>query len=207
MSVLPIPIIAETIATPTDMVIEQSEKIVIEDEQTVEEVPDEPDEPNEETEFPPMEDDGDAAFPEDDPPVDDDAGDLPADDIVSETETEEPSGDDPVIEDEPATEWPEEYLSEGEFDVIDEPLAGDEPIVEDADIPVFFSAMSPLRFTGDEDVRLGKESSNINGIIVQKNGSNSTSIARHWVTVDGVEYIAFCIEASDSATSGRDGGL
>ena len=61
--------------------------------------------------------------------------------------------------------------------------------------------------TGNEDVRLGKESSNITGIFLQNNGSQSTSIARHWVTVNGTEYTAFCIQASKSATSGRDGGL
>ena len=56
MTGLPAPSIAETIATPTDTVIEQSEEIVIEDEQPVEEAPDEPVEPDEETELPPMED-------------------------------------------------------------------------------------------------------------------------------------------------------
>ena len=61
--------------------------------------------------------------------------------------------------------------------------------------------------TGNEDVRLGKENSNITGIFLQNNGSQSTSIARHWVTVNGTEYTAFCIQASKSATSGRDGGL
>mgnify|MGYP006969173890 CR=1 FL=1 len=90
MTGLPAPSIAETIATPTDTVIEQSEEIVIEDEQPVEEVPDEPLVPDEETEIPPiedematepeipMEDDEDATFPEDNPLPDDDAGDLPA---------------------------------------------------------------------------------------------------------------------------------
>ena len=56
MTGLPAPSIAETIATPTDTVIEQSEEIVIEDEQPVEEVPDEPLVPDEETELPPIED-------------------------------------------------------------------------------------------------------------------------------------------------------
>ena len=99
MTGLPAPSIAETIATPTDTVIEQSEEIVIEDEQPVEEVPDEPLVPDEETELPPiedematepeipMEDDEDATFPEDNPPADDGTGDLPTDDVDPETET------------------------------------------------------------------------------------------------------------------------
>ena len=149
---LPAPSIAETIATPTDTVIEQSEEIVIEDEQPVEEVPDEPLVPDEETEIPPiedematepeipMEDDEDAAFPEDDPPVDDDAGDLPADDVDSETENEEPSGDEPVTDDEPLEEQPEETLPDEEIEIPDIPTEDaeteippveDEPIVDD----------------------------------------------------------------------------
>lgn len=63
------------------------------------------------------------------------------------------------------------------------------------------------RFTGSEAVRLGKKSSNIGAVIMKSDGSLSTSIARHWVTVDGVKYTAFCIEASKSSTSGQDGRL
>lgn len=78
---------------------------------------------------------------------------------------------------------------------------------EELATPVLRSAASPSRFTGNEVVRLGKEGNNINGIITHKDGGNSTSIIRHWVSVDGDKYTAFCIEASDSSTSGRDGGL
>ncbi|MDO5327064.1 MAG: hypothetical protein Q4G00_10140 [Clostridia bacterium] len=69
------------------------------------------------------------------------------------------------------------------------------------------AVQSASSFTGSETIRLGKESSNITGIFLQNNGSQSTSIARHWVTVNGTEYTAFCIEASKSATSGRDGNV
>jgi hypothetical protein len=69
------------------------------------------------------------------------------------------------------------------------------------------AVQSASTLTGNEDVRLGKESSNINGILLQNNGSQSNSIARHWVTVNGTEYTAFCIQVSKSATSGRDGNL
>ena len=79
--------------------------------------------------------------------------------------------------------------------------------VDQLQAPSLRSAANPSRFTGDEAVRLGKEGNNIYGIIVQKDGSSSTSITRHWVTVDGVKYTAYCIEASDASTSGRDGGL
>ena len=230
MTGLPAPSIAETIATPTDMVVEQSEDIVIEDEQPVEEAPDEPVEADEETELPPMEDepvtepetptedDEDAAFPEADPPANDDAGDLPADDVVPEPEIEEPSGNEPVTDDEPGEEQIEETLLAEEIEIPDVPaednsIIADGPSLEGGDLEqevqgaIPRSAATPSRFSGKEKVFLGKESSNINGIIVQKNGSSSTSIARHWVTVDGVEYTAFCIEASDASTSGRDGGL
>ena len=94
MTGLPAPSIAESVATPTDTVIEQSEEIVIEDEQPIEEAPDEPVAPDEEPELPPVEDEPatepeipaeneeEATFPEDDPLPDDDAGDLPADDGI-----------------------------------------------------------------------------------------------------------------------------
>lgn len=152
MTGLPAPSIAETIATPTDTVIEQSEEIVIEDEQPVEEVPDEPLVPDEETELPPiedematepeipMEDDEDATFPEDNPPADDGTGDLPTDDVDPETETEEPSGDEPVTDDEPLEELPEETLPDEEIEIPDVPTEDaeteippveDEPIVDD----------------------------------------------------------------------------
>ena len=152
MTGLPAPSIAETIATPTDTVIEQSEEIVIEDEQPVEEVPDEPLVPDEETEIPPiedematepeipMEDDEDAAFPEDNPPADDGTGDLPTDDVNPETETEEPSGDEPVTDDEPLEEQPEATLPDEEIEIPDVPTEDaeteippveDEPIVDD----------------------------------------------------------------------------
>lgn len=152
MTGLPAPSIAETIATPTDTVIEQSEEIVIEDEQPVEEVPDEPLVPDEETELPPiedematepeipMEDDEDATFPEDNPPADDGTGDLPTDDVDPETETEEPSGDEPVTDDELLEELPEETLPDEEIEIPDVPTEDaeteippveDEPIVDD----------------------------------------------------------------------------
>lgn len=152
MTGLPAPSIAETIATPTDTVIEQSEEIVIEEEQPVEEVPDEPLVPDEETEIPPiedematepeipMEDDEDATFPEDDPPADDGTGDLPTDDVDPETETEEPSGDEPVTDDEPLEEQPEETLPDEEIESPDVPTEDaeteippveDEPIMDD----------------------------------------------------------------------------
>ena len=209
MTGLPAPSIAESVGTATDTVVEQNEDIVIDDAtvQTEDEkISEEPELPVEESEETPVEDDPvtepevstedteDAAFPEDDTASADTAGDDTAVDADPSEEIKEPADHEFVIEDEP--------------DIPDEPVVEDDPVVEEeSEIPVFFSAVSPSRFTGDEAVRLGKESSNIGGIIVQKDGSSSTSIARHWVTVDGVEYTAFCIEASDASTSGRDGGL
>ena len=146
MTGLPAPSIAETIATPTDTVIEQSEEIVIEDEQPVEEVHDEPLVPDEETGLPPiedematepeipMEDDENATFPEDNPPADDSTGDLPTDDVDPETETEEPSGDEPVTDDEPFEEQPEETQPDAEIETPDIPVEDEEtelPPVED----------------------------------------------------------------------------
>jgi len=163
----------------------------------------------------PTEDDGDAVFPEDDTESDVTAGDDAVADPDPSEEIEEPADDEPVIEDNPDTELPVEPLPEEDQDGYDEPVVEDtlpddnyqeegEDVLE---MPILRSAANPLRFNGTEAVRLGKESSNIYGIITQKDGSSSTSIARHWVTVDGVEYTAFCIEASDASTSGRDGGL
>lgn len=149
MTGLPAPSIAESVATPTDTVIEQSEEIVIEDEQPIEEAPDEPVAPDEEPEHPPVEDEPatepeipaeneeEATFPEDDPLPDDDAGDLPADDIAPETETEEPSGDAPVTEDEPLEEQPEETVPDDEIEIPDIPVEDEEPELPPIeDVPV-----------------------------------------------------------------------
>ena len=105
-----------------------------------------------------------------------------------------------------------------EMDESDDYVGDEQPEDEETieEIPALRSAVrgmsliavqSASSFTGSETVRLGKESSNINGIFVQNNGSQSNSIARHWVTVNGTEYTAFCIQVSKSATSGRDGNL
>ena len=146
MTGLPAPSIAESVATPTDTAIEQSEEIVIEDEQPIEEDPDEPVAPDEEPELPPVEDEPatepeipaeneeEATFPEDNPLPDDDAGDLPADDIAPETEAEEPSGDEPVTEDEPLEEQPEETVPDDEIEIPDIPVEDEEselPPIED----------------------------------------------------------------------------
>ena len=123
----------------------------------------------------------------------------------------------------PNEEWVDDSYSENEIDpnetdesddYVDDEQSEDEETIEE--IPVLRSAVrgmaltavqSASSLTGSETVRLGKESTSISGIIVQNNGSSSTSIARHWVTVNGTEYTAFCIQASKSATSGRDGNL
>ncbi len=202
MTGLPAPSIAESVDTVTDTVVEQTEDIVIED------VP--VDDPEGLTE-----DDEDAVFPDDDTEADVTAGDDEVADTDPSEEIEEPADDEPVIEDDPDTELPVEPLPEEDPDDNDEPVVEDtlpedeyqEEVEDVLEMPILRSAANPLRFNGTEAVRLGKESSNIGGIIVQKNGSSSTSIARHWVTVDGVEYTAFCIEAPKSSTSGRDGGL
>ena len=202
MTGLPAPSIAESVDTSMDSVVEQPEDIVIEDV------------PVADSEVP-TEDDEDAVFPEDDTESDVTAGDDAVADPDPSEEIEEPADDEPVIEDAPDMELPVEPLPEEDQDGYDEPVV-EAPLPEDdyqeesedvLEMPILRSAANPLRFNGTEAVRLGKESSNIGGIIVQKNGSSSTSIARHWVTVDGVEYTAFCIEASDASTSGRDGGL
>jgi len=144
-----------------------------------------------------------------------DAAELEPDDVLSEVTPDDAETDLSVEDgnpDETVTDA-EIVLDEEEFPVIDE--AEDEIVWEDeeqddymiVERPMLRSAINPSRFTGAEEVRLGKEGNNIYGIIVQKDGSSSTSITRHWVTVDGVKYTAFCIESSDASTSGRDGGL
>ena len=144
-----------------------------------------------------------------------DAAELEPDDVLSEITPDDAEPDLSVEDgnpDETVTDA-EIVLDEEEFPVIDE--AEDEIVWEDeeqddymiVERPMLRSAINPSRFTGAEEVRLGKEGNNIYGIIVQKDGSSSTSITRHWVTVDGVKYTAFCIESSDASTSGRDGGL
>ena len=144
-----------------------------------------------------------------------DAAELEPDDVLSEVTPDDAETDLSVEDgnpDETVTDA-EIVLDEEELPVIDE--AEDEIVWEDEEQddymivkrPMLRSAINPSRFTGAEEVRLGKEGNNIYGIIVQKDGSSSTSITRHWVTVDGVKYTAFCIESSDASTSGRDGGL
>ena len=114
--------------------------------------------------------------------------------------TEEPSGE--AVSDPTVTDPADNSATEADQAVDSTPAP-----VDQLQAPSLRSAANPSRFTGDEAVRLGKEGNNIYGIIVQKDGSSSTSITRHWVTVDGVKYTAYCIEASDASTSGRDGGL
>lgn len=114
--------------------------------------------------------------------------------------TEEPSGE--AVSDPTVTDPADDSATEAD-QVVDSTPAP----VDQLQAPSLRSAANPSRFTGDEAVRLGKEGNNIYSIIVQKDGSSSTSITRHWVTVDGVKYTAYCIEASDASTSGRDGGL
>ena len=114
--------------------------------------------------------------------------------------SEEPSGE--AVSDPTVTDPADDSATEADQAVDSTPAP-----VDQLQAPSLRSAASPSRFTGDEAVRLGKEGNNIYGIIVQKDGSSSTSITRHWVTVDGVKYTAYCIEASDASTSGRDGGL
>lgn len=114
--------------------------------------------------------------------------------------SKEPSGE--AVSDPTVTDPADDSATEAD-QVVDSTPAP----VDQLQAPSLRSAANPSRFTGDEAVRLGKEGNNIYGIIVQKDGSSSTSITRHWVTVDGVKYTAYCIEASDASTSGRDGGL
>ena len=135
-----------------------------------------------------------------------------------ETETEEEGTDEGMsdgvsVEDEQtededaAASAPEKPSDDTSGEVNEDDSEQQDSDTEELETPVLRSAASPSRFTGDEAVRLGKEGNNIYGIIVQKDGSSSTSITRHWVTVDGVKYTAYCIEASNASTSGRDGGL
>ncbi|MBR4333011.1 MAG: Cys-Gln thioester bond-forming surface protein, partial [Clostridia bacterium] len=138
------------------------------------------------------------------------AEEYPNEEWVNDSETED------VSEQVESLDYPDSDPNEtDESDgYVDDEQPEDEETIEE--IPVLRSAMrgmaltavqSASSLTGSETVRLGKESSNINGILLQNNGSSSTSIARHWVTVNGTEYTAFCIQASKSATSGRDGNM
>lgn len=190
---LPVPTYAESADMPVDTVDEQYGEIL-----------EEPDLPASETTETPVEDEPeapteDAAFPEGDTTPDDASGDDSAAGIDPAEEINGIPSDQPITEDMLEEEVTVEPLPEDESDI------PDEPVVEEA--PTLLSVANPSRFSGDEEVRLGKESSNINGIIVRKKGGSSNSIARHWVTVDGVEYTAYCIQVSKSATSGRNGGL
>ncbi|MBQ3484619.1 MAG: hypothetical protein IJA77_03835, partial [Clostridia bacterium] len=230
MTGLPAPSIAESVDTSMDSVVEQTEDIVIEDDpvQTEdEEISEETDAPAENTaESPvedvpvaepevPTEDTEDAVFPEDDTASDVTAGDDAVADPDPSEEIEEPADDEPVIDDVSDTEQPIGSQPADESDTTDEP--GTEVITpeddcqvdagDDPEDPVVRSAVNPSRFSGDEDVRLGKENGYIHEIIVLKEGGDSTTITRHWVTVDGVEYSAFCIESWKSSTSGSSGGL
>ncbi len=146
----------------------------------------------------------------------DDIAEVPDDASVtleSEAETEEDTPDDGMSDgismdgEETENEDAAADTSQKPTDEAADSMTDDNSEQQETVAPVLRSAANPSRFSGNEAVRLGKESSNIYGIITQKDGSSSTSIARHWVTVDGVEYTAFCIEASDASTSGRDGGL
>lgn len=146
----------------------------------------------------------------------DDIAEVPDDASVtlkSEAETEEGTPDDGMSDgisvegEQTENEDAAADTSQKPTDEAADSMTDDNSEQQETVAPVLRSAANPSRFTGNEAVRLGKESSNIYGIITQKDGSSSTSIARHWVTVDGVKYTAFCIEASDASTSGRDGGL
>ena len=207
---LPAPSIAESVDTSMDSVVEQTEVIVIEDDpvQTEDErISEENDTPADDSaESPvedvpvtdqevPTEDDGDAVFPEDDTESDVTAGDDAVADPDPSEETEEPTNT--------------ESVTENEADA--EELVGRDTIPEVAkdatDIPIQFSAATPSRFTGEEEVTLGKEDGYIHEIIVLKQGGNATTITRHWVIVDGVEYTAFCIEAWNASLLQSKGGL
>lgn len=115
-----------------------------------------------------------------------------------ETETEEEGTDEGMsdgvsVEDEQtedeaaAASAPEKPSDDTSGEVNEDDSEHQDSDTEELETPVLRSAANPSRFTGDEAVRLGKEGNNIYGIIVQKDGSSSTSITRHWVTVDGVK--------------------